>query len=158
MCNEIVNEFYECPCPGTGACTLQLGLGRVCRFVAGSEGGAGALAQGLDDFINSIQDPLVALVGREPRAALDILLSSAVLKRLTQPKAVADDLWADACLRPQACNGGERGQYPTDIHGRLRRRWIREQRAIVCVEDVHGQIGVRGRQLVVQLVLERVVD
>ena len=136
---------------------LQLGFERVCRFVAGSEGGAGALAQGLDDFINSIQDPLVALIGSEPVAALDILLGAAVIERLAQAETVTDDLWADTCLGPQASNGCERGQHPTDIHGRLGRGRVREQRAVVSVEDVHGQVGVRGRQLVVQLVLERVV-
>jgi hypothetical protein len=35
---------------------------------------------------------------------------------------------------------------------------IRQQRAVVAVEDVHGQVRVRPRQLLDQLLLKGLVD
>lgn len=136
---------------------LQLGLGPV-RSIARSESCSGTFTQSLDDLVNSIQDPLVPLVRGQPLGALDVLLGGAVLKGLAQAKTMADDLGAHAGLRAQTGDGDQGGQDPPDVDGRVRGGRVGEQGAVVGVEDVDGQVGVRRGQLVVQLVLERVVD
>ena len=69
-----------------------------------------------------------------------------------------EHLRRDARLRAQTRNRHDRGRDAADGCARGPPRRVGQQRAVVRVQDVHGQVRVRVGQLVVQLALEGAVD
>lgn len=71
---------------------------------------------------------------------------------------MARDLGSDAGLRTQRGNGDNGSQDTAKLVNTRLRGGVAQQRAVVRVQDVHGQVGVRRRQLRDQLLAVRLVD
>jgi hypothetical protein len=115
--------------------------------------------QSLHDLIDAVQDPLASLVRRQPLGTLHHSLIRLgpvrpILDPLPEPEDVRQDLGPHARLRAQARDGHERRQDPADGRQAAALGGVRQQRAVVAAEDVHGQVRVREREPRQQLVLE----
>lgn len=74
-------------------------------------------AKGHSQLIHALNEPLHAVIRREPVLALyDAAVASAALeKRLLEAKHVRGHLGADASLRAEGCNGDHRGEHAADL-------------------------------------------
>ena len=114
----------------------------------------------LRDVVHALNDPADAVVRREPVLALENLaITAAALEdALFEAVDVARDLGSDAGLRAQRGNGHDGREHTAELVDARLRGGVAEQRAVVRVQDVHGEIGVRRRQLRDQLLAVRLVD
>lgn len=114
----------------------------------------------MDQLIHALQQPQIPIISSEPLPSLNRMLALGtgitMLIRLPQPKNMRHDLRGNARLSTQTRDSNKRRQHTTDgirLRPRVLRR-IRQQGGVVAVDDVHGQVRVRQRQLVEQLALE----
>lgn len=108
-------------------------------------------AQHRPNLIHTLNDPRHALVAREPLLPLERLaITTAALEQgLLEAEHVRRHLRPDASLRAQPRDRDNRSEHAAEQERALRRCdvWVREQRAVVRVEDVDRQVGVRVAEL-----------
>lgn len=109
-----------------------------------------ALSNSLDNAIDAIEHPDIALVARQPISALGMLgdlalgLVAAVLEGLAEAKDMARDLRANAGLSAQAGDGDDGHEHAADLGaGAVAARGrVGEERAVFRGDDEDGQVGV----------------
>jgi hypothetical protein len=102
------------------------------------------LANSLHDRINTVQNPLIALITGQPARTLfafHIRGPRPILYRLAQSKDMRRHLWAHASLRTQASHGHDGGKH-TASRGTGVPGGIGEEGTVVAVQDNNGQIWV----------------
>lgn len=134
---------------------LQLGLDRCKARLASIDE--------LHDPIHLSQSPETPLVTHEELLSLDVILSlcsAPFFETLPQSEDVRGDLGSHSLLSPQACNGDNGGEYPAHFCRASSdgRGGVGEEGTVVGGEDVDGQVGVGGGELLEEFGGVGVVD